>query len=260
MSKQLSFCQPFHERSSFDRRKSSKLSPTNMDPPLQILHESSSDGYNQDQSYYDSHKDGPDTPLAQDEYPPAMQKQPYSQDSYAQSRIESQPADTSLVEEPLHNRQQRAQYDVYLDRSLDACNTSELAEMPKVEKPNVAKFKTEKQLLGCASAMLDPRRQVSYKKKRNPSATSHERPGSQKMVPMSTQDYYARLKEMQSRLERARNEISGNVSRSRSRSRPASPKTTTSQAGTTSAAASHKIPDYLKRVLNTSKSSASKII
>ena len=39
------------------------------------------------------------------------------------------------------------------------------------------------------------------------------------MIPMSPKDYYCRLKEMQRRLDRARNDIQGNVSRSQSRSK-----------------------------------------
>ena len=70
MSKQLSFGQPFHERGSFDRRKSSHI-----EPPLQIFHESSSEpddgGYANELSYQDySYNGGAETP--QDEYPPAM--------------------------------------------------------------------------------------------------------------------------------------------------------------------------------------------
>ena len=130
------------------------------------------------------------------------------------------------------------------------CETSQIQDMPKIEKPSISQFKTEKQLLGCQSAVFNPRKIKFDQHKRNASVNSFERTKHKgKMVPMSTHDYYKRLKEMQNRLEKARKEIHGNVSRSRSRSRSRS-EINSSQAQTVSACASHKIPDYLQRVLS----------
>ena len=77
--------------------------------------------------------------------------------------------------------------DIYLDRTINECDTSSYHEMPKIEKPSISQFKTEKQLLGCASAVFNPRRLSFKNKKRNPSVNSQEKMQStKKMVPMST--------------------------------------------------------------------------
>ena len=141
------------------------------------------------------------------------------------------------------------------DRTMgNDCETSQMSKMPRIEKPSMSQFKTEKQLLGCQSAVFNPRK-IKFEHKRNASVNSFEKTKHKnKMVPMSTHDYYKRLKEMQTRLEKARKEIKGNVSRSRSRSRSRSD-INSSQAQTVSACASHKIPDYLQRVLSQKGSS-----
>ena len=52
----------------------------------------------------------------------------------------------------------RDYHENFLDRTLNECDTSSYHEMPKIEKPSISQFKTEKQLLGCASAVFNPRR------------------------------------------------------------------------------------------------------
>lgn len=74
--------------------------------------------------------------------------------------------------------------------------TSYLGKMPRIEKPSMHQFKTEKQLLGCQSAVFNPRK-IKFEHKRNASVNSFEKTKHRnKMVPMSTHDYYKRLKEM----------------------------------------------------------------
>ena len=35
-------------------------------------------------------------------------------------------------------------HEMFLDRTLNECDTSEYQEMPKIEKPSISQFKTEK--------------------------------------------------------------------------------------------------------------------